>query len=299
MWEYFNDRRYRQHRILMAIMVPTVLLALAGVGGLVYLQEKHQRLAAEESPPVPAPRKEAARPVAPPKAAPTATPKAAPSATPEATPGAAPAAPDKRIENAVLAFRTGDRDGARKLMAGVDLDKAGMAPGWELAGLLAERDGNKKAAADFYSRGIAAVPSVGLYYRRAALHRANGEFDPSLDDFNRAIALDPSDIVLSNSLLLLLIQMGNKKQATEEMKALNDLGTDGGGRLFALCGVLLEGGEFTQAASVLEAGKKVVPREIFEQMLNDPVLSRHQGRPQIMPFYIINLKNLPANKPAK
>ena len=291
MWEYFNDRRYRQHRILMAIMVPTVLLALAGVGGLVYLQEKHQRLAAEESPPVPAPRKEAARPGAPPKAA--------PSATPEATPGAAPAAPDKRIENAVLAFRTGDRDGARKLMAGVDLDKAGMAPGWELAGLLAERDGNKKAAADFYSRGIAAVPSVGLYYRRAALHRANGEFDPSLDDFNRAIALDPSDIVLSNSRLLLLIQMGNKKQATEEMKALNDLGTDGGGRLFALCGVLLEGGEFTQAASVLEAGKKVVPREIFEQMLNDPVLSRHQGRPQIMPFYIINLKNLPANKPAK
>ena len=58
MWEYFNDRRYRQHRILMAIMVPTVLLALAGVGGLVYLQEKHQRLAAEESPPVPAPRTE-------------------------------------------------------------------------------------------------------------------------------------------------------------------------------------------------------------------------------------------------
>ena len=274
MVEYFKDRRYRQNRILMVIMIPLALVLLAGVGELLYRQQNPRRLVGRENFSLPTPN---------------TSPNTSPGAMPGTTPSAMPDALGKRIEEAVLAFRTGDSDGARKLLEGIDLEKAGVSAGWELAGLLKERGGDKKAASERYSRGIATVPSEGLYYRRAILRRENGEFDLALDDLNQALVLAPADILLSNDRLLLLIQMGHKQQASEEIKALNALGTDGSGRVFALCGLLLEDGEYAQGASVLEACKKVLPPHVFDQMLKNPILSRHQGHPEIMPFYIKNL----------
>jgi len=83
--------------------------------------------------------------------------------------------------------------------------------------------------------------------------------------------------------------MGRREQASKELNSLNTLGTDARGRIFALCGIALENDNFSQGADLLSLGKKSVPAEVFEQMLQNPVISRYQTRPEIVRFYISNL----------
>jgi len=263
-----QDPRYRQNQILMVIFFP---LAALIVGGIVWLLFVQQRDAAKGASTINNPL---SVPVTMPKPTPTPTPRTG---------------PRESIEGAILAFKSGDLEGARRLLAEVNLNRAGSPFGWELAGLLKEREGDKKAALDFYSGGIAATPSEGLHYRRALLLRESGAFDLALRDMDRAMALAPSDIVLSNERLLLLIQMGRKKQVGEELKALDILGSEVGGRIFALCGIAMENGEFSRAGNLLAQGKNAVTPQVFDQMLKNPVLSRYQTQPQILPFYISNL----------
>ena len=254
---------------MMAIMIPLALAALVGIAGALYFRS--QQIANGEARPMP---------LAVARAEPTA------GSLTNATPGVGH---QHRVEDAVSAFQAGDIVEARKLLAAADLDRAGSSFGWELAGLLKEQEGKMIDAMDFYSRGIAATPAEGLYYRRAILRRARGEFELALGDMDHAAALSPADIVVTNERLLLLVQMGRKEQAARELNAMNSYATDAKGRIFALIGIALENGDYSQGASLLELGKKSVPPQVFEQMLRNPVLSRHQTRPEILPFYISNL----------
>ena len=269
---YFIDPRYRENRIRMVILLPIALLGLGGIGVLLVVQHGRDDSNAKDLLLL---RDMTLEPV--------------PGSVPPAAPAVASAGSRNNIEGAVLAFRSGDQEGARKILAGIDLEKTGSPFGWELAGLMREREGDKKAALDYYSRGIALMPSEGLYYRRALIHRESGEFESALGDMNRAMALAPADIVISNERILLLVQMGRKDQAGEELKALNVLGNEASGRIFALCGIALENGDFSQGGNLLALGKKAVAAQVFEQMLKNPVISRYQGRPEIMPFYISNM----------
>ena len=194
-----------------------------------------------------------------------------------------------RIKDAVAAYMGGDRPTARDLLAKIDLIKAGSAPAWELAGLLKEFGGDKKAAGDFYSRGIALTPTAGLYYRRAVLRRTSGDLPRALEDMDRAVDMASENPVFTNDRLLLLVQMGRKAQASAEMKALSDCGGSSCGWMFGFCGMALEKGEYRQAANLLALGKRTVSPEVFDQMLKNPVISRHQSRPELLPFFFTNL----------
>ena len=225
---------------------------------------------------------------------PAITPVPAASATP-ARAQVVPALPlsdpyQKRIAAAVKIFMSGDRPGARDLLSGVDLVKANSAPAWELAGLLKEFEGDNKAAEDYYTRGIGLTPTGGLFYRRAVLRRTAGNFPQSLEDMDRAEKMMPENPVFSNDRILLLIQMGRKAQAGAEMKALSDRGGEADGWIFGFCGMALEKGDCGQAKNLLGIGKRTVAPEVFEQMLKNPVISRHQSRPEIMPFFFSNIR---------
>ncbi len=245
--------------------------------------------------------------VVPPVGQPGASPGAAPNFTPVvppvgmATPGPirvptlpvpVPAVPDnsrERIQAAVAAYQSGDRETARTQLAGVDLSRAASAPAWEVAGLLKEFEGDKRSAEDCYSRGLVLAPSAGIYYRRALLRRGDEDFPRALEDLDRAVALSPENIVFTNDRLLLLIQMGSKDRAGAEMKALSDRGGSAGGWIFGFCGMALENGDYRKAASLLARAKKSVPPHVFAQMLMNPVIARHQSRPEILPFFFTNL----------
>ena len=249
----------------MVVLIPMALAVIVGiVVGLILQQREATEEAARLHP----------EPVAKIDIAPPPTP----------TPG-----PREQIEEAVAAFKAGDLEGARRLLANMDLVQAAAPSGWELAGLLEEKNGNMTDAMDFYSQGIASAPSEGLYYRRALLRRENEELDLALEDLDQGLAIASTDIVISNERILLLIQMGHKEQAAKELNVLNALRADIRRRIFALSGIALENGEFVKGANLLKLGKKSVAPQIFEQMLKNPVISRHQGQAEILPFYISNV----------
>ena len=56
------------------------------------------------------------------------------------------------------------------------------------------------------------------------------------------------------------------------------------------CGMALEKGDYGQARNLLGIGKRTVAPEVFEQMLKNPVISRHESRPEIMPFFFSNIR---------
>jgi len=258
---FFKDPRYRNERLILVVASEFIFLALAVIAVLFGLPRYDD-----------SPVYYAAVP------GPIATPAEPPSDT-----------PDKIIRDAILAFKSGEKDRAGQLLARVDLAKAASPPAWELAGMLKAAAGDSAAAMEIYSRGIASNPSEGLYYRRAILHRDAGEFDLALDDMDRATARPPVHALLSNERLLLLIQMGRQDQARAELQSLNARKADSAGWIFGLCGMALDNGEYAEASRLLAAAKLSADPAVFQQILKNPALSRHQARPELMPFYFSNL----------
>ena len=202
---------------------------------------------------------------------------------------ATPDTPDKIAMKATSAFLSGEKDRAKQMMARVDLAHAGSPLAWELAGMLKEDAGDNRAAMEIYSQGIAEAPSEWLFYRRANLHRASGEFDLALEDMDRATASLSVHHLISNERLLLLIQMGRQDQARAELRALDARHAEPASWIFGLCGMALQNGEYEKAGRLLASGKQSVEPSIFQQILKNPVISRYQTRPELMAFYFSNL----------
>jgi tetratricopeptide (TPR) repeat protein len=259
---YFKDPRYRQERVLWAVGLPLTAVILAGIAW------------AFLSPPAPAASKPTAddtfHPLPP-------------------TPTPVPDVAAERIAAALLAFQSGDIAASAKSLEGVDLAKAGSAPAWELAGILKESAGDKRAAMEIYSAGIAGNPSAGLHYRRAILLRNEGNLDRALEDMESATSHTTVHPLLVNERLLLLIQMGRKDRAREEMKVLADRAADPAGWIFARCGLALDDGDYAEGARLLTLAKNSSQPAVFHQLLGNPVLSRHQSRRELLPFYFSNI----------
>lgn len=232
----------------------------------------------------------------------TATPRAQPSPTQKDTAKRRPAeiekaespppqTPTEIIAAAVSSFQTGNVELSNKLLAAVDLDKAGSSLGWELAGLLSENANNREEADKIYSHGIVAVPTAGLYYRRALLNRETGDPEVVLKDFDAAIHRAPADIVISNERLLFLIRIGRGRQVHEELEKFhgNPGKADARSWIFAQSALAMEDGNYARAAQLLTEAKRAVDPRIFEMMLKNTVISSHMTHPEVMPFYIRNI----------
>ena len=177
-------------------------------------------------------------------------------------------------------------------MLHVDLESARSAAGWELAGMLEEAVGNSQSAMVQYTRGLAIKPSGSLYWHRARLLRQRGDLVPAAKDMDLAAAAAPRDITISNERLLLMVQAGLADQANAEIKTLREHGgtENTAAWIFGLCGVALQNSEFSEAKKILDVAKVSVPPQVFDHMLNDPVLVRHMARPEIAAFYFSNLQ---------
>jgi tetratricopeptide (TPR) repeat protein len=195
------------------------------------------------------------------------------------------------VDEAARLFLAGDLEGSRSVLLGVDLSRARSAEAYELAGMLEEAAGKSESARDLYTKGLAVKPNAALYAHRADLLRKREDFDAALADMDRAAALAPMDIGISNERLLLLVQAGRIGQADAEIKAIREReGTGNAGAwLFGVCGIALENGEYSEAKKILTLAKQSIPPKIFDRMLKDPVLIRHMTRPEITPFYLGNL----------
>ena len=257
---YLEDQRFSHEHNIVALAGTLIFLALAGIAVVFTVRRD------DEKPPVYA---------------------AVPGGLPPQE--AAPDSPDKITKKAIRAFLSGEKDRAKQLLAGVDLAQAASPLAWELEGMLKEDAGDNRAAMETYSQGIAVAPSEWLFYRRANLHRASGEFDLALEDMDRATAIPSVHALISNERLLLLIQMGRQDQVRAELQALDARKAEPSSWIFGLCGMALQDGDYQKAGRLLASGKQSVDRSIFDQILKNPVISRYQTRPELMPFFFSNL----------
>jgi len=250
--KYFQDLRYRKDRITLVVILSIAVILLAGAALLLH-----------PKPPLPEGK------------------------SPSATIGN----PRKEIDEAKRLFLSGDVDASRRVLLQVDLENAGSAEGWELAGILEEAVGNNPSALTQYTRGLGIRPSASLYWHRAHLLRQRGDFAPAMKDMDLAAAAAPRDITISNERLLLMVQAGHVDQANAEIKTLREHGgTDNAAAwIFGLCGVALQNGEYSEAKKILDVAKASVPPQIFDRMLKDPAIVRHMARPEIKKFYFSNL----------
>jgi len=201
------------------------------------------------------------------------------------------------VGQALGAFESGDAALARKLIDRVDLSLAQPTSFWLLAGVLKEKAGDSSAAMDIYSKGIDSSPSPNLYYRRALLFRANGNLEAALGDLEEVVGEEPNDLLASNERFLLLLQMGRKEQMLAELRDKNSGGKSlrEGSCVLGLCGLALENGQFSEAVTLLNHGKSLLEPTVFEQLLSNPVILRHQAHPALLPFYI---RNIPGENPS-
>jgi tetratricopeptide (TPR) repeat protein len=206
-------------------------------------------------------------------------------------PAAAAENSHKEIDEASRLFLSGDVDAARRVLLHVDLESAQSAAGWELAGMLEEAVGNSQSAMVQYTRGLAIRPSASLHWHRAHLLRQRGDLAAAMKDVDLAAAAAPRDITISNERLLLMVQAGLADQANAEIKALREHGgtENTAAWIFGLCGVALQNSEFSEAKKILDVAKASIPPQVFDRMLNAPVLVRHMARPEIAAFYFSNL----------
>ena len=257
---FFEDPLYGRERIFLFIVLPICLLIAAGIGAAIFLS--HGQPAAPAEPPAPLPLL---------PAKPT---------TPEL------------IDKAKKAYESGNTDSALFGLAKIDLSKADSPVGWELAGLLREKEGDKTGAFEAYSKGLSSNPSADLFYRRALVYRDWENLPAALGDLDDANRMNPHDPLYTNERYLLLIQMGMKEKVRAELTGFITSGvrTDTKEWIFALAAIALENAQYNDAAESLAACRSAFPPDTFVKLLKSPTMQRHQSRPEIFPFYINNSK---------
>ncbi len=261
---FFENPLYGRERIFLYLVIPLCLLTAAGIGISIYLSP---------SPPT------------------------APAAEPSAPLPLLPAKPtlSDRVAKAKKAYESGDADSALFGLAKIDLEKAQAPVGWELAGLLREKEGDKIGAFEAYTKGLSTNPSSGLFYRRALVYRDWENLPAALGDLDAADHMDPHDPLYTNERYLLLLQMGLKDEVRAELTGFITSGvrTDTREWIFALAAIALENEQYADAAESLAACREAFPPGIFLKILKNPVIQRYQARPEILPFYInnINIEN--------
>ncbi|MCX6969296.1 MAG: hypothetical protein NTV93_03960 [Verrucomicrobia bacterium] len=255
---YFEDPLYGRERRFLFIVLPLCLLIAAGIGLAIYIS--HSQPAAPVEPAAPLPL--------------------------------LPAKPTtaELIDKAKKAYESGNTDSALFGLAKIDLTTADSPVGWELAGLLREKEGDMTGAFESYSNGLATNPSADLFYRRALVYRGWENLPAALADLDAANRLDPHDPLYTNERYLLLIQMGLKENVRAELTGFVTSGvrTDTKEWIFALAAIALENAQYNDAAETLGACREAFPPGTFSKLLKSPVMQRHQAQPEILPFYINN-----------
>ncbi|MEX1120031.1 MAG: hypothetical protein WEB60_14690 [Terrimicrobiaceae bacterium] len=264
-FRFFEDPRFRKERLMWVILIPVSLLIITGVVVAFFLQQAEPSeadMARNSQPLVELPE----RPLTPEEQA------------------------NRSAGDARQAFLDKEFDKARELLSTVDLEALQSASAWELAGRLQLEAVDQSAAMTSFTKGLALDPSPGLLFRQALLLRDSGKLEEALAQVRLAREKAPSDPVISNEYYLLQIQMGQAGQVTADIEELiAQTGTLGSENwVVALAGVFLDRGDYAEGARFLNLGKKALDPVAFRQLLENPVLLRHQGHPDILPLYLEN-----------
>lgn len=254
--EFFRDPRYRNERILMVVAAPIVLLL---IGGLAYLL-----IVVDNRKPAEVRILTADQVVEPVVAAEEVSP----------------------LNKGLELVKNQQFEEAKEVFASVQ-GKDRAAALRNLA-FLERREGNHQEAIGILDESISLEPTALGYFLRGDSYRALGDMPAARKDLEEAAALNPSEPVFTNALLLLRIEMGEIQQVEEKLQLRASLGLGGTVTSWVLAAAVisLEKGQTSDAAMFMTDAFNSLMEEDFDLLLTYKAVQKFQDNPAILPFYI-------------
>ena len=253
---FFGDLRFRNERILLALVIPGVLLILA----LLFLF-----LWADLRGKAPSPELLTADKV------------------PEES-MQTPAVSANKL--GLEALSRNELDRARILFTSVEGGERSQAR--RNLAFISRKERNFAEAVAFLDESIALEASALAYFMRGDSYRHLGDWVQARRDLETAAALSPSEPVFTNAILLLRIQAGEAAQVADWIRLQESLGLTSTGMGWALAATslaLLENNP-DKAARLLAAAYASLPPDVFDTLLSYQALQQFQDHPALMPYYI-------------
>ena len=114
-------------------------------------------------------------------------------------------------------------------------------------GVIAQRSGNSKLAADFITRAIKVAPSVAAYHNNCGeVYRALGEYDLAIDCYRKAIEINPDYSYAYQNLGIALQVQGRTIEAISACETAIAFSPNDPDAHFTLSGVLLASGDYAR-----------------------------------------------------
>lgn len=271
MWGYFSDKRYRSERLLLVFGSPLALAAIIIVVWLLASQQQQLNktqsvLTADQvEPTLPADQS---------------------SATIEAS-----------FENFRAAFDEGRTAEAMEILG--TLPELPRATAHAHLAKSAFAQSKLEEAIDQVNQAILLNRSSDFFRLRGDFFRTQNDLPAALADYEEALSLNPSDVIASNRRLLTLIQQGQLKLVEQMIQLRVNLGVSSQTELwiFGAIAVELEKKIPAGAASLMQTATAMMNGEVFDTLLNDPVILPYQNDPLILPFFI-KTSTVRSNSPA-
>lgn len=251
-FQYFADPRWRRERLFLCVVLPLVIVLLAGI--VVAFVEKERRFAESL------------------KAA-----EALEQVTPPIAPAVVPAEPVVSVsylDKGVAAREAGDLASARVFLQEA-LEEPGSKEGiYYQLGLLELEAGEAEAAARNFSVSLGLEPRQPLAYlgRSEALRRLDRTTE-ALSDLHAAQTLEPANPLIANKLLLVRLEAGQKDAVQRDLQSAIDLDTRAlePSWLGGAAGFSAQNGDVSQAVEFLEKLRPRVPSATFQAIVTDRV----------------------------
>jgi len=259
--QYFADPRWRRERLFLWIVLPLVIVLLAGI--VVVFVEKERRFA--ESLETTLVLEQAVKPVNPPPAVEEAEP------------------PVSHLEKGAAALKAGDLASARVLLLEALNEPGGKEGVYHQLGMLELRAGDPEAAARNFSIALGLEGRQPLAYlgRSEALRRLD-RIDEALSDLHAAQTLEPTNSLVANKLLMVRLEAGQKEAVQRDLQAAIDLDTRAlePSWLGGAAGYAVQNGDVNQAVEFLEKLRPRVPPATFQAIVTDRIFDpvrTHEG----------------------
>lgn len=257
-----DDPRYAEEKKALLITGVVAVVAIAGVGGLLYVKDK-ERLE---------------KPAAATVVQSTAT------LEKEVT-------PPTPVEAARAALLAGDAAGARQQFEEIlatAIEPGDIAEARQYLGVAMIAQGQAQQALEFFEKAISENPEEARYYfGRALALRALKEYDRAIADLRKASTLDSTNFLYPNMLYLVYVDAGRGEEARQEVAVLRNRELGAVSPRWVVVAAVFEAdsGRYEFASTLLNQGRSQLPTQDFQMLLQDPVVAKHREHPALAEFY--------------
>lgn len=190
----------------------------------------------------------------------------------------------------IASFQTGDHEKARRhLNRSIEEGEEIVASRLLLGVMLAKEKNYAEAEEEFLEVLELAPAEAQAHYNLGEMFREQGRFEEAILRHRQAVLTNPQEPLFAFKLRLTRIQAGEMQAVETETREQLLLATPTGDWLMTAAAVNLKRAEWKEAAKMLAYAAGAMQPQMFFAMLQDPIFTAHAGRPELQPFYQVEI----------